>query len=156
MAASKGHIKSRVSDFLAAQGAGGRNEQIAGTFAIRGPSPYLRILLLLTVWAVVPAVLLQLWKFRYLVVTRDDVIVVALSKLTLAPRKIVSTTPRGQARVQDVRGDAFWTRFRFTDESGATHRYHTSRSFHRDVDGFLAHLVGRSPTGPLDRRGGSR
>lgn len=153
MAATKGHIKSRVSDFLAAQGPDGRKEQIAGTFAIRGPSPYLRILLLLTVWAVVPAALLHLWKFRYLVVTRDDVIVVAISKLTLAPKKIVSSTPRGQARVQDVRGDAFWTRFRFTEESGVTHRYNTSRPFRRDVDGFLAHLVGRSSTGPLDRRG---
>lgn len=138
VAALKADVKGHVRDFL-------RKEQVAGytgegVFALRGPSPYLRICLLLTVWTVLPALVLHRWKFHFLAVSRDAVIVIAISKVTLAPKKIVSITPREQMRIDDVRGGRMWTRLRFTDATGATHRYNISRTFHTDLDDSLAAL----------------
>jgi hypothetical protein len=143
VAAIKAGIKGHVRDFLPKKlGAG--NVLVEGVFALRGPSPYLRICMLLTAWALLPAVVLRLWKFHFLAVTRDAVVVVAISKLTLAPTKIMSITPRGQARIDDVRHSGMWTRLMFTDAAGTTHRYNISRPNRRDLDGFLA-VLGAPP-----------
>ncbi len=98
-------------------------------------------------WALLPVVVLRLWKFRFLAVTPDAVVMVAISKLTLRPRRIVSTTPRDQARVDDVRDTGTWTRLRFTDAEGTTHRYNVGRAHRVGLDGFLAALG--APARPL-------
>ncbi|MFI1091865.1 hypothetical protein [Streptomyces sp. NPDC020917] len=134
MAATKSGVGRRVGDFLPREL--GQDREL-GVFALRGPNPYLRAGLLALVWTVIPVAVLQLWKFRYLAVTREAVVVVTVSKFTLAPRTVESVTPRNQARLHGVHHGSLWTRFWFTDAEGAPHRYNISRAHRRDLDAFL-------------------
>lgn len=143
MAITKGQVRTLAEDYLARKLDNG-DRQIEGVFALRGPSPYLRIGLLAMVWTLLPLVVLPLWKFRFLAVTRDAVVVLAISKFTLHPRRIESITPRDRVRIDDVRGDREWTRLMLTDVDGVTHRYNVSRPFRVELDAVLA-AVGAPP-----------
>jgi len=153
VAAVKASIERHTAEFLARE-PGPANRQLAGTYVLQGPSPYLRICLLLTVWTVLPVLVLRLWKFRCLSVTRDHVVVVAVSKLTLAPRRVVSRTPRDHARIERGRDGLFWTPVRFVDAKGATHRFHVSRPFRADLDRVLAEFGAGPGLRPTDHPAG--
>jgi hypothetical protein len=78
-------------------------------------------------------------RLRYLSVTRDAVVLVAVSKLTYAPRRIVSTSPRDQVQVTVRPGGIRRTQLRLTNAAGA-HRYKIPRWARRDLNAVLTQL----------------
>ena len=155
MAATKAQIHRHVADFLARQL--GQRQEAGAFFTLRGPHAGLRVCFLVLTWVVLTVLVLEswvappawaaltvavtrLWKFRFVALTREAVVVVTISKFTLAPRKVESVTPRDQARVTDLHHGTVWTRFSLTDASGATHRHNAGRPRWRDLDALLAAL----------------
>lgn len=141
MAATKQGTRRRVNDFLRGKLAHG-DTRLGGVFVLEGPSPALRYLLLALVWTLIPIPLLRLWKFRYLVVTREAVLVVAISKVTLGPKRIVASVPREDVRIEERAGRG-WSRLTLIDATGAgarpriASRFHVSPPFRHDLRQFL-------------------